>query len=238
MAERPIEDDIRTENDGEVYLIHPAGRPSGAAIIYLHWFDESPTANRSQYLDEARRMATLGVVSALPQLTFPWHTAPRDAESDLGRIRSELDFLKEVHTTLLSVEGVSVDRVAIVGHDFGAMHGMLLADEVEPRCLVLVAPTPRWADWFLRFWPINGDRFDYMRALSPVDPITAAPSLRCPSLFQFARNDFYIATMTAAELYNAASEPKDMRDYETDHSMASDEARLDREAFLTEQLDV
>lgn len=183
-------------------------------------------------------MATLGVVSALPQLTFPWDTAPCDADSDMGRIRSELDFLRQVHATLLSVEGVTADRVAIVGHDFGAMHGVLLANQVEARCLVLVAPTPRWSDWFLRFWPINEDRFDYMRALSPVDPITAAQNLNCPSLFQFARNDFYIAAMTASELYGAASEPKNMLDYETDHSMASEEAALDREAFLRQQLDL
>jgi pimeloyl-ACP methyl ester carboxylesterase len=231
-----LEDDIRADDGGELYLVRPDGPATGPAIIYLHWFDESPTANRSQFLEEAREMARSGVVSALPQMSFPWHTGPRDAEFDLSRIERELDFLKGVHSRLMGVEGVAPDRLAIVGHDFGAMHGMLLASQIETRCSVFIAATPRWSDWFLRFWPINGDRYDYMRALSRVDPITASQSLGCPTLFQFAEHDFYIAPMTASELYGMAREPKEVLRYETDHSMATHEARSDRDLFLHREL--
>ena len=75
------------------------------------------------------------------------------------------------------------------------MHGAILAAE-DPRiaAAVLIAATPRWGDWFLPFWPIAGDRHDYLRALSPLDPISRVGDLAPrPVCFQFARGDFFIA---------------------------------------------
>lgn len=229
-------EDIATDDGHEMYLARSGGEASGPGVVYLHWFDESPNANRTQYLEEAKALASQGVVSVLPQLTFPWQSPPTDTINDLKRIETEVEWLQTAHTTLLGVDGVDPNNVAVVGHDFGAMYGMLLQEWVDPRCVVFVAPTPRWADWFLRFWPIDSDRFDYMRALSKVDPITAIAGSSCPTLFQFGERDFYIAAMTANEVYLATPEPKTLLSYDDGHAMESERIKEDRLAFLGKHL--
>ena len=114
------------------------------------------------------------------------------------------------------------------------MHGALLAAE-DPRiaAAVLIAATPRWGDWFLPFWQIAGDRHDYLRALAPLDPISRVGAIAPrPVLFQFARNDFFIAGMTGLEFNGAAGDPKELHAYDADHGMRDPQAALDRAAFL------
>ncbi|MGH3651112.1 MAG: alpha/beta hydrolase family protein [Acidimicrobiia bacterium] len=234
MTQHTVED-ITTEKGNQLFLVRPAG-PSGAAVMWLHWFDEAPNANRTQFLDEAKAMADRGVTSVLPQLTFPWQSPPTDIESDRARIESEKELLVGAYQTLKACNGVDPSRVGMVGHDFGAMHGMNLFGEVELAAAVLVAATPRWSDWFLRFWTIDSDRYDYMRALSVVDPITTVTRADFPLLFQFGDTDFYIAPMTGLELYNAAPEPKRLLSYDSGHDMGSAEITKDRTAFLTQHL--
>ncbi|MGB7860601.1 MAG: hypothetical protein WBM90_08900 [Acidimicrobiia bacterium] len=229
-------EDSRSSAGREHYLVRPPGSANGAAVLYLHWFDEAPNANRSQYLEEAKQLAELGVVSLLPQLAFPWHSAPSDIDSDLTRIRAEVEYLSAAYQLLAGAEDVDSTRIGVVGHDFGAMYGMLLLGVFEPGCAVLVAATPRWADWFLRFWPVDSDRFDYMRSLHEVDPITVLEVAKCPLLFQFGKQDFYIAAMTGLELYEAAPDPKRMLSYDTGHEMDGDEIMTDRVGFLSERL--
>jgi hypothetical protein len=118
------------------------------------------------------------------------------------------------------------------------MHGTLLAAE-DPRiaAAVLVAATPRWGDWFLPFWPIAGDRHDYLRALAPLDPISRVGDISPrPVCFQFARSDFFIASMTGLEFHGAAGDPKELHAYEADHGVRVPEARVDRRAFLAAHL--
>lgn len=222
----------------KAFLTRPAGSANGAGVVFLHWFDEAPNANRTQFLDEAGDLAEHGVVSILPQLMFPWASSPESATTDIGRLEAERMALRAAVDHLQSKEGVDSGRIAIVGHDFGAMHGALLAAEIDPACVVMIAPTPRWADWFLRFWPIVGDRFDYMRSLDPFDPVIVVNQISAPVLFQFGRHDFYISAMAGTELFGAANEPKLMTPYDTDHSMAVPEAKTERMAFLTEHLGI
>lgn len=230
-------EDVKTEDGKECYLVAP-DRPRGPAVMFLHWFDEAPNANRSQFLDEALSLADRGVVSLLPQLTFPWLEPPRDTDHDLAHINSEVSWLQSAYETLCKVDGVDRSRFALVGHDFGAMHGVLLLQEVEAAGAVLVAPTARWADWFLPFWPISSDRYDYMRALEPVDPISVISRLAAPILFQFGERDFYIAAMTGLGLARAAPEPKKLLTYDTGHAMDIDQIRVDRDAWLSAILDL
>jgi len=215
----------------ESFLVRPVD-PTGGAALFLHWFDEAPNANRTQFLDEAESLAARGVTSILPQLTFPWQSSPTDIDTDLRRLEEEVERLERVWRLLANTDGVDPSRVVMVGHDFGAMHGMALFDRVDLAGAVSIAPTPRWSDWFLRFWEIESDRWDYMRALHRFDPIATVASARCPVLFQFGKQDFYIAPMTGLELYEAAPEPKELLSYEAGHSMDLEEIRLDRTAFI------
>jgi pimeloyl-ACP methyl ester carboxylesterase len=222
--------------DAEAYLVEPMGGGRGPALLFLHWFDtEAPDGNRTQFLDEAVAMAhDHGAVSLLPQGRFPWAEDPTDAAADAERIRAEVARHRAAVDLLAARTDVAQERIGLVGHDFGAMHGVLLAAE-DPRiaAAVLVAATPRWGDWFLPFWQIAGDRHDYLRALAPLDPIERVGAIAPrPVCFQFARNDFFIAPMTGLEFHRAAGEPKEMHAYDADHGMGDPQAALDRLAFL------
>jgi pimeloyl-ACP methyl ester carboxylesterase len=222
--------------DTEAFLVEPIEGGHGPAILFLHWFDtEAPDGNRTQFVDEAVTLAREhGVVSLLPQGMFPWDGDPTDAAADAARIRAEVERHRAAVDLLAARPDVDIARIGLVGHDFGGMHGVILAAE-EPRiaAIVLIAATPRWGDWFLPFWQIDGDRFEYLRALAPLDPITAISALTPrPVCLQFARNDFFIAAMTGLELQRAADDPKEMHAYDADHAVRDPQAALDRATFL------
>jgi pimeloyl-ACP methyl ester carboxylesterase len=228
--------DTRTPTGAEAYLVEPIDGGRGPGVLFLHWFDtEAPDGNRTQFVEEAVGLARQhGAVSLLPQGHFPWKGAPTDAVADASRVRAEVQAHGAALDMLVGRSDVDAARIGMVGHDFGGMHGTLLAaDDPRIRAVVLIAATPRWADWFLPFWPIDGDRFDYLRALSPLDPIERVRSIAPrPVCFQFARNDFFIAPMTGLEFQRAAGEPNEIHAYDADHGMRHPQARTDRETFL------
>jgi hypothetical protein len=228
----------------EAYLVERAtvdARNARPALLFAHWFDtEAPNGNRTQFLDEAVDWAKRHNAAAiLPQLTFPWQGDPTDSTSDRERVTSEVNRLRRCLDVVLGRPAVEAGRLAVVGHDFGAMHATLLATaDRRPMAYVLVAAVPRWADWFLPFWQIEEDRIDYLAAMRPVDPIEhigqAAPAR---VLFQNARCDFFVAPMTGREFARAAGEGAELKAYEADHGMAVPEALADRTAFLEGKLE-
>jgi pimeloyl-ACP methyl ester carboxylesterase len=229
-----------TVADAEAFLVEPVDGGRGSAVLFLHWFDtEAADGNRSQFVEEAVGLARdHGVVSILPQGQFPWAGDPTGAAADAARIRAEVERHRAAVDLLAARADVREGRIGLVGHDFGAMHGVLLAAD-DPRigASVLVAATPRWGDWFLPFWPISDDRHDYLRALHPLDPISRIGDLAPrPVCLQFARNDFFIAAMTGMELHRASGHPKEMHAYDADHAMRDPGARADRSEFLRRTL--
>jgi pimeloyl-ACP methyl ester carboxylesterase len=232
--------DLHLEETREAYLVEPMDGGRGAAILFLHWFDtEAPDGNRTQFLDEAVALARdHGVVSVLPQGRFPWAGTPSDAEADAARIRAEVSGHRRAVDLLAARDDVDDGRIGLVGHDFGAMHGIVLAAEDERiAAAVLIAATPRWGDWFLPFWPIAGDRWDYLRAMHPLDPVVRIGDLAPrPVCLQFSKGDFYIADMSGLELYRAAGEPKELHAYAADHAMRDPQARRDRTDFIVRAL--
>jgi pimeloyl-ACP methyl ester carboxylesterase len=228
--------DVRFADDAAAFLVEPLGGGRGPGILWLHWFDtEAPDGNRTQFVDEAVGLARdHRVVSVLPQGRFPWTGAPTDAAADAERIRAEVERHRAALDLLAARSDVDPARIALVGHDFGGMHGAILAaEDSRIAALVLIAATPRWGDWFLPFWQIGGDRHDYLRALEPLDPINRVGGLSPrPVMFQFARNDFFIAGMTGLEFNGAAGDPKELHAYDADHGMRDPQAALDRAAFL------
>jgi len=217
-------------------LVTPDGSVVTDGVIFLHWFDpQADDGNKTQFRTEAEALVADGVLSALPQLQFPWSVDPLGSAADLEQTEAEVSRLSACVDDLARR---GIERIVLVGHDFGAMHGALLMAR-DPRIVagVLIAPANRWADWFLRFWPIEEDRFDYGRAMRPLDPIEHVSSIAPrPLLMQYADDDYFIAGMDASELYNAAGEPKRIERYETDHAMRSDQALADRRAFILGQL--
>jgi hypothetical protein len=228
----------------EAFLVEPAPRVEqatplqtrGPGLLFAHWYDpHAPNGDRSEFLDEAVAWAAdRGATSILPQLTFPWRAEPDASAADLARIHAEVARLRQCLDVLVASSAVDPARLAVVGHDFGAMHAANLGPaDGRPVAYVLMSATPRWGDWFLPFWEIAEDRIDYLRALGPVDPIEQVGRL-APArlLFQFADRDFYIAPMAGFEFRRAAGEGSEVKSYDVGHDMASPAARADRTAFL------
>ena len=223
----------------EAYVVEPRVGAPKAGILFLHWLGEH-RSDRSQFLAEAHDYAAQGVRCVLPAGRLPWVPDPVDAETDAANIELEQ---RRLGAAMAALQGGLPPRtpLALVGHDFGAMHGLVLAARRDVfKAAVLIAATPRWGDWFLRFWKVNGDRFDYLRALSRLDPIEAARSLKATTLWQYSSRDFFIAQMTAMELARAQPLPTGAQPtiewYEADHAMRSSKARAARRRFLVEHL--
>lgn len=225
----------------EAFLVRPAeafARP-GPGLVMWHWLDsEALDGNRTQYLLEAAELATVGVVSLLPQGRFPWTTPPVGAPADAAAIRAEVARFRAGLDLLAAGPDVDAARLGVVGHDFGGMLATVVAaEESRLRALVVVAATPRWGDWFLPFWPIADDRIEYLRALRALDPIERIGDAEPASiLLQFGDHDFYIAPMSALEFHRAAPAGTERLIYETGHDMRLDQIRSDRRAFLARAL--
>lgn len=219
----------------EAFVVDPAGGKPRAGVLFLHWLGEHHN-DRTQFLSEARVLAREGVRSVLPAGRLPWQVPPKDAATDVTGIETEVARQAAAFDRL--AEGLPAGApIALVGHDFGAMSGVLVIGR-RPRisAAVVIAASPRWADWFLPFWKIEGDRFDYARALAPFDPIDSVRGLDIPMLFQFSRRDFYIAPMDAVGLAKAAKREPTLEWYGADHAMRSAKARASRIAFLRREL--
>jgi len=219
-----VTDEVLGSDDArvEAYVVEPTDGRVRAGILFLHWLGEH-RSDRTQFLSEARADAELGVRSVLPAGRLPWVPDPVDAETDIANL--ELEQLRLTAALDRLTDGLPKGApLGLVGHDFGAMHGLVLASR----------------DWFLRFWKVEGDRFEYLRRLSPYDPITAKRNLRAATLWQFSDRDFFIAPMSAIELARAAplapeGEPR-IEWYSADHAMRSAKARAARARFLGAEL--
>jgi pimeloyl-ACP methyl ester carboxylesterase len=245
-------DDVSLPVDGadplEAFVVHPgagSGPDSGAgpraAVLWLHWLGEHHN-DRSQFLGEAVALAARGVRSVLPAGRLPWMLAPKDAAADVAAIELEQRRLDSAYDALIG--GLpATTPVALVGHDFGAMHGLgLLARTPRVRSAVLIAGVPRWADWFRPFWPIETDEIAYRAALLPHDPVRRIAETKANLLLQFSRNDFYIPQFWGRELARATGRELGagvaLEVYAADHAMRSAKARASRTAFLERSLEL
>ena len=236
--------DVRIDGSIEAYVVEPMvvdARAAAPGLVFAHWFDtHAPNGNRTEFVDEAVDWVRAhGGSAVLPQLTFPWAGDPSGSEADAARIVADVALLRRCVDLVAGRPGVDAGRIGVVGHDFGGMHAIILGTlDRRPAAYVLIAAVPRWADWFLPFWPIEEDRIDYLRAMRPLDPIEHVGEISpARLLFQFGRLDFFIAPMTGLELKAAAPDGTELTAYDAEHDMSGDEIRADRTRFLVSALD-
>jgi dienelactone hydrolase len=224
----------------KAYLIKPKGTGPFAGILFFHWLGE-PNGNRNQFIDEATALGKQGTISLLIEGHFPWTVEPKDGQTDRRRVIDETIEVRRALDLLLSQPEVDPKRIAYVGHDYGAMYGAIVSGvDKRVKTYVLMAPIGNFSDWSLVYWldkiP-DKDKQAYRNALRDVDPIQyvshAKPS---PILLQFANTDKYISKTAATELAEAASEPKEVKWYDAKHDLNVEEARNDRDKWLTQQL--
>jgi cephalosporin-C deacetylase-like acetyl esterase len=223
-------------------LVTPAATAGGArpAVLFLHWYEPPrPTSNRTEFLADAVSLAESGVVSVLidtpwtDEKWFPTRDAAHDYEFTLEmtkRVRRAVD-------VLLSQPHVDKTRVAVVGHDFGAMWGALAVAE-DPRVthFVYMAGTRSFSDWYL-FTPKKegAERDAFVAKMAPLDPIVALGKISPrPMLLQFGTKDQFVKNDAAQAMADAVNGPKTLKTYEFEHELTY-QARVDRLAWLREQ---
>ena len=213
------------------------------AILFVHWYEPPrPTSNRTEFLAEAVELAVGGVTSLL--IDTPWAAErwfpSRDSEKDYDFSVQQARELRRALDVLLAQPGIDKTRVALVGHDFGAMYGALAA-AADPRvtAFVYMAGTRSFTDWFL-FTPKRegAAKEAFVAKLAPLDPITYLPKISPrPILLQFGTKDQFVTKEAATAMADAVTGPKTVKMYDFEHELTY-QARLDRIAWLKEQLNV
>jgi dienelactone hydrolase len=203
------------------YLVVPPGAGPFAAIVYLHWGG----GDRGEFLDEAVDLAQQGAAGLL--VDAPWNR-PDDPglPPDEAGIQIVVD-LRRGLDLLASMSQVDPNRIAFVGHSFGASRGGVLAG-VEKRFAAFVLATGYGRPSIYDGATAPGEFMDGIYYVGH-----AAPA---PLFFQFALEDEYVTEEMALEYYDAASEPKSIAWYAAGHQLNA-EALAARDAWLAGQLD-
>jgi dipeptidyl aminopeptidase/acylaminoacyl peptidase len=241
---------FQSPKGGKVNLVtvRPTGKGPFAGVIFQHGGGQSMTT----YVAEAEVLARAGAVSLI--LETPG-TAPGKWKSEQEMSGAEMrDYYAEIVICyrraidyLESLPTVDRHRIAFVGHSYGAiMGGVLVGTDPRVKTFVLAggvarytrhiaeAPVDFWAAWRKQFTPEQMGR--ELEAMRPVDPdqyVNAAE--HGPILVQCGNFDF-INVEGCGALYQAASNPKELRWYDTDHSFADIEATFDRLQWLEREL--
>ena len=222
-------------------LYSPQTESPCAAILYLHWYEPgSPDSDRSQFQGEAKELAQCGAVSLLIETMWSDRDffIKRTQREDLQNSIEEVVNIRRAIDLLLSQTNIDEDRVALVGHDFGGMYGVLAGSlDQRPSHYVVMAATPRFPDWYL-YGPKMEEqaRDEFIRQFSSFDPVSHIANLSpAPVLFQFGTDDPHVPTERAEEFFNAASQPKEIKWYEAGHGL-NETATSDRKDWLKEKI--
>jgi hypothetical protein len=224
----------------QAWIVAPTGpvrRHSMAGVLWLHWLGHVHN-DRSEFLSQAVSMAGKGVVSILPEGGFPWAVDPDGTAGDVTRVRAQLAAYERVLDRLADQRAVDPRRIAVVGHDYGAMYGSLLADQDHRVSVVaLQALDATWGNWFATYWlELEGQaRTDYAALFAGLDPVDHVARLGDHVLLQWAGDDDYVTPEVADEV-SAAAPAATRLDYPGADHQLGDRAIVDLAAFLTEQL--
>jgi cephalosporin-C deacetylase-like acetyl esterase len=209
------------------------------AIIWTH------SGGYFNQLSDAILMAHGGAVSLLVNPASGGDSAEATRDAMVATIVS----LRRGVDLLTARSDVDPQRIGFVGHSYGAMMGTV-ACAVDKRFKAAVfevgllgmsihirtSPHP-WAAGVRRDL---GDKVeDFLRVIEPIDAShyvgRLAPTVL---LFQSARIDLGVPDKDAQDFFNAASEPKQLKWYDTGHEVLDVAAISDRARFLSMQLNL
>ena len=231
---------VRGQAPVQAWLVKPGGqlrKHSQAGVLWLHWLGEI-NGDRSEYLSEAVTLAGKGVVSVLPQGYFPWVPNPDGTTGDVTLVENQVAAMRAALNRLDRERSVDDSRIALVGHDYGAMYGALLADSDDRiSAMVLQAPDALMGNWFAQFWLgyEGAEREAYLALFDDLNPVDHTARLGDRVLFQWAGEDFFIG-QDVRDAYAASSPDADVKLYEGSDHEFRDDARVDRIAFLEAHL--
>ena len=199
----------------EATLVAPVGPGRHPAVLFVHWYGpQHTTSNRTQYVPDALALARRGIVSLL--VDTPWSEPSwfptRQPDNDVTFSASQVKRLQRAVDVLASLDRVDPARLALVGHDFGAMYGAIVAGlDRRIATFAFVAGTAKFADWFLLGRKLDADaRTRVYEALAPYDPLRYLPKVSAGAvLLQFATKDPYVSADAAKALIDAVKAPKE-----------------------------
>lgn len=231
------------------YLVLPPGKGPFAAIIWGHWcWTNSEFRNRKEFLDEAVAIAPAGVASLL--IDFPLARKgyvpgkePLSSKEIDDLIQMVVD-IRRGADLLLARPFVDPKRLAYVGHSCGATAGGIISSiDKRFRAFVLMAgdlsdevdrESPAYQEFREKVGPEKVDAF--VAKYSWIDAGKFISHAAPATLFlQYAAQEKVLTPELAKATAAVASEPKQFRLYDAPHALNAD-ARRDRIAFLTEQL--
>lgn len=220
------------------YLVVPNATGPHPAAMFLHWLDGAADSNRGEFLREAVSLAEGPghVLSLLPQLTFPFAYGPVGDVRDRDSVVKQVVQLRRGLDLLDARSDVDPSRVAVIGHDYGAMYGSIVSavDRSRVRADVLLAADATMANWFVTYFlELPPEQVaPYRHMLSSVDPIKYLPHDPHRLLLQYATDDVYIPHAVAQRMRTAAGPAATFLTYDTDHALQVPAAQTDRDAFL------
>ena len=217
------------------FLVAPASGTARAGVLFLHWLGDD-FSSRDEFVDEAVELAGQGIESMLITQHFPWSERPLGVDHDRVAIGLQVRSVRRALTLL--ADEVGDTKIALVGHDYGAMYGILTAS-VDDRVAALACMTPdsTWVGWFVKYFHVvaEGDAAGYAQAMADLDPVSRIASVSAPILLQFGTGDFYVSGEHATALANAAPGGTLLHSYDVGHRLDG-RARDDRDAWLLQEL--
>jgi dienelactone hydrolase len=220
-------------------LIIPARKGPFAAVVWVGSGDKDWTS-------EAMTMAKSGVLSiVLDSSNAGWTTL--DAEQVKNGMIQDVVNVRRAVDILRSRPDVDPKRVAYVGHSYGAMIGAV-AVAVDRRFKAAVFEVGLLGMSYHigtspHAWPAGvrqalGTRLNhFLEVIGPVDAVHyVAYEKPAVLLFQSARRDEGVPQKDAQDFFQAASEPKELKWYDTTHQMNDEKVVADRKEFLSKQL--
>jgi dienelactone hydrolase len=198
VAVQDVSVSVPGQKSVNAWLVRPSRHfapRSLAGVIYLHWLEPpASTQNRSEFLDEAVTVAEHGAVAILPDLTFPWTGQVFGDKRDVASVRTQEAAVEATYRALLAQPGVDPHRTAVVGHDYGAMYGSILAAR-EPtiKAEVFMAGDATWADWFsIFFLSLDSIPPDYNALFAGLDPVDNVTRMHGHLYFQWSGQDPFV----------------------------------------------
>lgn len=232
------------------WLVVPPGEGPFAGIAYLHGSETW----RDDFLDEAVAMAHGGAVSLVLDAPFARMGDDRhhalsdfaDPEDERAMTAQAIVDARRAYDLLVGREDVDPDRLAFVGHSWGASLGVLLAAVDErPASLILITGRPSWtgflestdAEWVTRererLEPDEWQR--YLDLMAPLDAMAEIANVDGGRLYlQYGTADDVVPPDVSQELIDAVAGARvDL--YDAGHALDA-AATADRIAWLIERL--
>ena len=227
----------------ELTVVAPLTKGRHPTVLWLH--REGAEVKRALFLQEAELLAASGIASLLVELPFkrPYMHRVNNTAGDADVIRDAVIDARRAIDWAATRPEFNIDKLAVVGHRYGAWAAALLAG-VDKRidAVVLMSPPGKPSGWLQVTEQAKAKKFresfdkeawgGYLNAIEPLDPEKWIPFAAPARVhFQFASNDQWVQTLEQVDLYRAASLPKSRQMFDSDE-LLNEEAKKDRQVWL------